>query len=145
MAGQTLRETREEFLRARIDPVDVFDDDNEWRRLARAENHVAKHPEGPLLELRTDQPIEKLLGRRDAEEMGEQDGLLVSLQVQELKLLGNAAPDFLGGAPIGETEVSPQELDDRTVRHSAAIGDAGRLQLEDSGCVEPLQELVEQA
>ncbi len=125
--------------------MDVFHDDNEWRRLARAENHVAKHPEGPLLELRTGQPIEKLLGSGDAQEVGEQNGLLVSLQAQELKLLGNAAPDFLGGAPIGETEVSSEELHDRTIRHGAAIGDAGRLQLEDSGRVESAQELVEQA
>ena len=79
MARQARCEVGEEFLRSRVDPVDVLDDEDEWRQLARAEKHVAKHAEGPLLELGTGQAIEKLRRRGDAEEVGEQNGSLLSL------------------------------------------------------------------
>ena len=79
MARQARCEVGEEFLRGRVDPVDVLDDEDEWRQLARAEKHVAKHAEGPLLELGAGQAIEKLRRRGDAEEVGEQNGSLFPL------------------------------------------------------------------
>ena len=82
MAGQAPRQMREEFLRGRIDPVHVLDDEDEGRRLARAEEHVAKHAQGPLLELRTGQAIEEFRRGGDAEEVGEQDDRLLSLQAR---------------------------------------------------------------
>src|SRR2546425_5347136 len=144
MAGKAAREIREDFLGGRVDPMEVFDDQNEGRRLARAEQHVAKHAKGTLLELGTRQTIEEFRRSGPTEEVAEQDRPLLSLQAQELKLFGNMAPDLLPRGPERETEVSPQQLKDRAVRHGAAVRYAGRLELESSGCIEPVQELVEQ-
>ena len=101
--------------------------------------------QGPLLQLRTGQAIEELRRGGHAEEVGEQDDRLLSLQAQELQLLGHAASDPLAADPLREIEVAPQQLHDRAVRHGAAEGHAGRLQLEGSFRLEPAQELVEQA
>src|SRR3989441_11552206 len=145
MAGKAAREIREDFLGGRVDPMEVFDDQNEGRRLARAEQHVAKHAKGTLLELGTRQTIEEFRRSGHTEEVGEQDRPLLSLQAQELKLFGNMAPDLLARGPEREGEVSSQQLKDRAVRHGAAVRHAGRLELESSGCIEPAQELVEEA
>ena len=42
MARQAPRQVREELLGGRIDPVHVLDDEDEERRLARAEEHLAQ-------------------------------------------------------------------------------------------------------
>src|SRR2546426_3686667 len=110
MAGQARRQTREEFLRGRIDPVNVLEDQDEWRCLARAEKDFTEHAEGPLLELGTEQAVEKFNRGGRAEEVGEQERPFLSLQAQELKLFANPAPDFLAGDPIGETEVASHQL-----------------------------------
>ena len=145
MVGQAAREIREELLGGRVDPVEIFDDQDQGGGLARTENHLAKGAEGALLELGARQAIEKFLRGGHAQEVGEQDTSLFVLQAQESKLFGDAAPEFLAGAYIGETEVPAQQLHDGAVRHGAAIGHAGRFQLEDPGRIEPSQELVEQA
>ena len=145
MAGQARRQMREEFLRGRVDPVHVLDDQDERRRFARAEQHVAQHVEGPLLQLGARQAVEKFRRRGHAEEVGEQDGRFLAFQAEELKLFGDTVPELLACDPLGQTEVSPQQLHDRAVRHGAAVRHARRLQLEGSGAVEPPQELVEQA
>src|SRR3989442_6211485 len=144
MAGKAAREIREDFLGGRVDPMEVFDDQNEGRRLARAEQHVAKQAKGTLLELGTRQTVEEFRRSGHPEEVAERDRPVLSLQAQELKLFGNMAPDLLPRGPERETEVSPQQLKDRAVRHGAAVRYAGRLELESSGCIEPVQELVEQ-
>ena len=54
-------------------------------------------------------------------------------------------PELLAGDPLQEPEVAPQQLDDRTVCHRAAVRHARRLHLEGARGIKPAQELVEQA
>ena len=144
MAGQAGRQMRQEFLGGRIDPVHVLDDEDERRQRAGAEEHVAQRAQEPLFQLRTGKAVEKLRRGGHTEEVGEQDGALLPLQAQALQFLGDAAPDLLATAPLDEAEVAPQQLHDRAVRHGAAIGGAGRLQLEASRRLDAVQELVQQ-
>src|SRR2546428_13714217 len=136
MAGQAPRQLGQKFLGAGVDPVEMLDCEDDRSRLAHAEEHVAEHAEGPLLELRDAEAIEKFLGGGDAEEVGEEERPFYSLEAQELKLLGHASLDLLAGHRLGVAEVSPQEPEDRVVRNRAAIGDAGRVQLEDLEALE---------
>src|SRR4030095_5652153 len=83
-------------------------------------------------------------GRGHAQEVGEQDAPLLPFQAQELVLLGHTTPDLVGSDSLEETETTSQKIDDRTVRHGAAVGGAGRLEDLDFFGLEPAQELVEQ-
>ena len=108
MARQAPRQVREEFLRGRIDPVHVLDDEDEEGGLARAEEHLAQQLVGPLLELRAGQAIEEFRRGGDAEEVGEQDDRVLSLQAEELELVGHPVSDLVAGDPFVESEVAPQ-------------------------------------
>ena len=135
----------QELIRGRVDPVHVLDDEDERLLLAHAEKHVANRAEGPLLELGARQPVEEFRRRRHAQEMGEQDTPLLPLQAQELVLLGHMTTDLVGGDSLEETETASQQIDDRTVRHGAAVRGAGRLQHLNCFGLDPAQELVQQA
>ena len=52
--GKPRGQVLEELFRARVDPVDVFDHQDDRLGLARAEEHGPQHVEGALLELGTD-------------------------------------------------------------------------------------------
>src|SRR5262249_38812789 len=103
-------QVREEFLRSRIDPVHVLDDEDEERPLARAEEYVAQQIKGPLLELGARQAIEEFRRGGNAKEVGEQNGRLLSLHSQELKLVGHPASQLVASDPFGQPEVAPQQL-----------------------------------
>src|SRR2546427_10395171 len=107
MAGKAAREIRQDFLGGRVNPMEIFDDQNEGRRLARAQQHVAKRAKGTLLELGSRQTIEEFRRSGHTEEVAEQDRPLLSLQAQELELFGNMALDLLARGPERETEVAP--------------------------------------
>src|SRR2546428_14158984 len=113
MAGKAAREIREDFLGGRVDPMEVFDDQNEGRRLARAEQHVAKHAKGTLLELGTRQTVEEFRRSGHTEEVAEQDRRPLSLPAQELKLFGKMGPELHPRAPERETAGSRRQLNDR--------------------------------
>src|SRR6266581_3523004 len=78
----------EEFLRGRIDPVHVLDDENERPSVARAEEHVAKHAQGPLFQLGSGKAAEEFRRSRHAKKVGEQYGRLAGEQDD-----GAVAPD----------------------------------------------------
>src|SRR5215467_416531 len=135
---------REELLRGRIDPVHVFDDEDDRPRFAHAKEELTNGAKGPLLELGTGHAIEKFRWGRHPEEVGKQDGRLVALEAKEPELFDDATPDAFAGHTIGEIEVASQYFHDRAIRHRPAIGGAGGLQLYGSGPFDPPQEFVEQ-
>ena len=69
---------------------------------ARAEEHLAKRVEGPLLELGAGQAVEEFR-RGDAEEVGEQD-TGSSPSRPRMVLFGDPIPDLVAGDSLGETE-----------------------------------------
>src|SRR5439155_17430416 len=95
-------------------------------------------------ELRAADAIEKLRRSGHSEEVRDQDRPIFSDQAQHVKPLGDALAQILPVDSLGESEVSTKELRNRTVGHRAEIGRARRFQLDDSGAIEGLQELVEQ-
>src|SRR5205823_3036006 len=119
----------EELVRARVDPVDVLDDQDDRLRLARTNKQIAEQVEGPSFELRRRQPIEKFWRSRNPEEVREQDRSFFSLEAQALKSLIDASADLLGGHPLDETEVSSQQFQNRTVGDRATVGHTSRFQL----------------
>src|SRR6266545_965473 len=135
---------REKFFRARIQPVNILDDEEDERRLARAKEQVAERAEGPLLELSAADAIEKLRRGGHPKEVRDQDPPVFSFQAQILEPLTDAFADFLPADPLGETEVSPHEFRNWTVGHRAVIGRARRFQFDDSSPIEGPEELVEQ-
>src|SRR5262249_54407923 len=80
----------------------------------------------------------------DAEEVGEQDNRVLSLQAEMLELVGHSVSEMVAGNTFVEPEVSPQQIYDRAVGHGAAVRHVGGLDLQDAAPLEPLQELVEQ-
>src|SRR6266508_4722837 len=136
---------REKFFRARIQPVNILDDKEDERRLARAKEQVAERAEGPLLELSAADAIEKLRRGGHPKEVRDQDPPVFSFQAQIQKPLVDTFADLLPVYPLGETEVSPHELRNRTVGHRAVIGRARRFQFDAPSPIEGPQELVEQA
>src|SRR5215467_1681352 len=135
---------REELLRGRIDPVHVFDDEDDRPRFAHAKEELTNGAKGPLLELGTGHATEKFRWGGHPEEVGKQDGRFVALEAQEPELFDDATPDVFAGDAIGEIEVASQYFHDRAIRHRPAIGGAGGLQLDGSGPFDPPQEFVEQ-
>src|SRR2546421_10522053 len=129
----------EELVRARVDPVDVLDDQDDRLRLARTNKHVAEQVEGPSLELRRRQPIEKFWRSRNSEEVREQDGSFFFLEAQALKSLIDASADLLAGHPLDETEVSSQQFQNRTVGDGATIRHTSRFHHSNFAGIEPLQ------
>src|SRR5207249_7261571 len=121
-----------------------LDDEEDERRRARAEEQVAEHAEGPLLELRAADAIEKLRRSGHSEEVRDQDRRIFSVQAQRLKPLSDALAQILPVDPLGESEVSTKEFRDRTVGHRAEIGRARRFQRDESGAIEGLQAPAEQ-
>src|SRR5262249_1528675 len=112
MAGQAAGKIREELLRGRVDPVHVFDDEDDRPRVAHAEEDVANGAEGPLLELGTGQAAEKLLRGRYPEEVSKQNGRFFALEAEESELFGDPVSDLFDGHAIGEAEVAPEHLHD---------------------------------
>src|SRR5262245_15482939 len=144
MAGQALRQMREKFLRARIQPVNILYDEQHERRLARAKEEVAEHAQRPLLELSATDAIQKLRRGGQPEEMRDQNRPILPVQAHVSKSLVDALADLLSLHSLGKTQVSSHELRDGTIGHRAVIGPACRFQLDDSGPIERAQELVEQ-
>ena len=126
--GQVL----EELVRARIDPVHVLDHQDGGLGLTGAEEHGPQHIERALLELRARKAEEKRLRCRDAQEVGDQGDRLVALDPERLEPLLDEGPYLVAGEPFRETKVPPQELQDRVVGDRGAVGEAGRLELEDA-------------
>ena len=145
MVRQTGCEMREKFLRARVQPVNVFDDQGKRPGFARPEEQIAEEIEGPCLELRSRLAIEEFLRRGHPEEVGEQDGPVVSVESQQLKPLGDTRPDLLAAHPLGENQTPSDELQDGTVGHGAAVRHAGGFELQESEPFVTAQELVQQA
>jgi hypothetical protein len=125
--------------------VHVFDDEDYRPQSALTEDDGAQELVRAAPELGALHAKEELRRHRKAQEMVKQERGLLALDSEHGEPRGNSPPDLLGRELLEEIEVSPVQLDQRTVRHGATEGRAGRFELQVPASVQAPQELVEQA
>ena len=92
------------------------------------EEHVANRGGVRSLSCGPDRRLRNSGRRGDAEEVSEQDVAFLAVEAQELVLFGARRSGSRRPRLSDEAEAASQQVDDRTVRHGAAVGGAGRLQ-----------------
>ena len=133
MTRQGGDELSEELLGARVEPVDVLDDEHDRRRPARAQEDVAQTQRASFTGLGPERRLRNSGGAEHAEEMGEQRQRLFvpAIEVRVERARRPACGERPRRHGLRQIAGSAAELQDRAVRNRAAVRDARGLELED--------------
>ena len=142
---QALDEAVEQRLGLGIDPVQVFEDQQQGLHLAFAQEHALEGLERALAALGWIEPQEGAVGRQGVQERQQRrDGLLERL-VQRQRLPGDLGPDGARLVPVVHMAVALEQVDHGEIGRGFAVGHRGALQHAPALGAMGVDELVDQA
>ena len=140
---QVLDQGRQVLLGRLVDPVPVFDDENQRPESAAAEGQLAQRLESSGLDGLRAQRVDGAALVLDAEQVEQVRHPFSRRHADLAKAGGQAIGDDIGAVAIHDPAVVPDDLDDRQVRDGPAVGDAASLEHGSGSSAERLAELVE--
>src|SRR5262249_47710424 len=123
--GQALQQRLEERLRLRIDPVQVFEDQQQRLYLAFAQQHALEGVEGALTPLRRLELLERTVLWEDVQQGEERRERLLQRLVERQHLPGDLGTDGARLIPLLDMRIALEQVNDREIWRSFAIGHRG--------------------
>lgn len=127
--GQRTDQVLEKLVGTGVEPVDVLDDDDERLAVSGAEENRAEGAERALTKPGRREAIQDFLRRGDTEKVSEQDRWLLVVDTERLEAPGNCISNFASARALAHMEGTPQQFEDRVIRHLAPVRETRRLQV----------------
>ena len=126
--GQALDQAVEQGLRLGVDPVQVFEDQQQRLHLAFAQQHALEGRRACAGAAAVDRAAKRAVVRQGLQQRQQRrDGVLEGL-VQRQHLPGDLGPDGAGVVAVLDVAVALEQVDDGEVGRGFAIGHRGALQ-----------------
>jgi hypothetical protein len=123
--GQALDQSLEERLRLRIDPVQVFKDQQQRLHLTFAQQHALERLQHALTPLRRLELLERTVLWEDVQQGEERGKRLLQRLVERQHLPGDLGPDGAWLIAVLDMRIALEQVNDREVRRGFAIGHRG--------------------
>ena len=154
--GQTLDQAVEQRLRLRIDPMQIFEDQQHRLHLAFAQQHTLERGEGALAPLRWIELQERTVVRQGVQEPQQRRTRVLERRVERHHLASHFGPDGAQVVVLLDMGVPLEQVNDREIRRGLAVRHRGALQDQPprrvvgraapcADTVAPVDELIEQA
>ena len=143
--GQTVDEQVEEGLRFRVDPVQVFKDQQQRLRLALAQQQALEGLEGALAALRRIEFQERAVGRQHVQQRQQCRQRVLEGVVQRQHLPGQLGAQGAHVIAILNVGIVLEQLDHWEVGGGLAVGHRGTLQHQPPLRVMGMENLIDQA
>ena len=120
--GKILHQRGEELLRGCIDPVQIFDDEDEWAPSASIQAHPPEGVEGAGPDRLRGKHGKALHSFLHPEEQEKVRRVLVGVHADFLDAQAHLAGDDLRRVGVGDAAIVPDDVEDGNVRDGGAVG-----------------------